>query len=211
MTDDQTLENAANEEPRSRPLLAQVLIYVGISLAVGCTGALIGITAEAGLRLIPSLVVGAIILAGIGMTVYGVKIGGFDAPSLSSKTGRAQLILLASAGLGALIGFYLIITGTRDRFFDGDFTISKFEAIFALALLFIVVLPMAIIRERNADDFEKAAAHKAAYWAFSVYLYGFMAWSIAEAGGLLPPLNHGYFFIFLLFFFSGIWAYKRSG
>lgn len=211
MSQDNTLETGAAEETRSRPLLAHLLIYLGLCLSLGCTAVAIGNTIAEGFELVPMLFIAAIVLAAIAMIVVGVRIGNFDTPSLSSKTGRAQLILIVSAGLGGVIGFYAILSGMMDRFFDGDFTISRFEAIAALVLMFVIMLPMAIIRERNADDFEKAAAKDASYWTFSVYLYGYVAWSIAQAGGLLPALNHGYFFLFLLFLFLGIWAYKRSG
>ena len=208
---DDTLDTQATNETRTRTLLAQVLIYLGLCLSVGSAAAAVGIAIEEGLQLIPSLVVGAIVVAGFAMMVVGVRIGGLDAPNFKSKTDRAQLILAVSGGLGALIGFYAVITGMGGRFYDGDFTISRLEAIIALVVIFVVILPMAVLRERNADDFEKAAAKDAAYWAFSAYLYGYMGWSIAYAGGLLPALNSGYMFLVLLFLFMGIWAFKRSG
>jgi len=208
--------NTLGDEEPSHPLLAQILVYVGLCLSVGCGAVLISNTIANDIGSASALVVGTIIMAGLVMMIAGIKIGNFDAPSFSSKTGRAQLILVLSAGLGALISAYLIFNGTMDRFFEGDFTITRVEAIVALLILFVVILPMAILRERNADDFEKAAAKDAAYWSFSAYLYGYIAWSIAEAGGLVPALNSGYMFFFLMFFFLmflflGIWAFKRSG
>jgi uncharacterized membrane protein len=211
VTNNDILETRPSEEARSHPLLGQILFYLGLCLSIGCTAVTIGISIEDGFELIPTLIVGAIVIAGIAMMFYAVRIGNFDAPSFGSKTGRAQLILLISAVLGGLVGFYLVVNGTMDRFFEGDFTISRIEAIVALIVLFVVILPLAVIRERNADELEQEAARVASYWSFSVYLYGYMAWSIAQAGGLVPALNHGYFFFFLLFLFLGIWAFKRSG
>ena len=204
-------ENGVENERPPRPFLGQILVYAGLSIAIGSSAAGIAFTFEDGFQLLPVGIISVIIVAGIAMMVFGAKVGNFDAPSLNSKTGRAQAILLASALLGALIGFYLVITGSMDRFLEGDFTISTNEAIVALVILFVVILPMAYLRERNADDFEKTAARDAAYWAFSAYLYGYIGWSIAAAGDLAPAVNGNYMFVALLVLFLGLWSFKRSG
>ena len=98
-----------------------------------------------------------------------------------------------------------------DRFMDGDFTISKGEAIAGLVLLLGIAVPMSLIRERTADDYERAAGREAAYWSLSFYFIAYLAWKTSELGSLLPPFNDFGLFMATVFLFLGIWIFKRAG
>lgn len=201
----------AGEETAGRPLLGQVLFYVGVSFGVGALGAGAKIFAEGGFNTFAAAVIGTVAALGAFAVFLAIRVGNFDAPNLSTKTGRSQAILLGCVMIGAVIGFYIVTSGAMDRFQEGDFSISQTEAAVGLVLLFIVALPLGFIRERAADDFERAASREAAYWTFTIYIYGYMAWAIGAAGGLFPPVHHGIIFLVVVFAFLGLWAVKRSG
>ena len=195
----------------SRPLLGQILFYVGFCLALGGIGAGLLVLSEKGFDPVPVAIIGVLVLIGAGITWFAIRIGDFDPPSLKSDTGKSQLILLVSCILGGVVGVYLTASGTMDRFLDGDFTISRAEAIVGLVVLFGMAVPMSIYREKTADDFEKASAREAAYWSLSFYFIAYMAWKTAELGTLVPPVQDFTLFMATAFLFLGVWVFKRAG
>ena len=198
-------------EATSRPLLGQILFYVGFCLALGGIGAGLLVFSEKGFDPVAAAVIGVLVLIGGAITWYAIRIGDFDPPSLKSDTGKSQLILLISCIIGGVLGVYLTATGTIDRFMEGDFTISRGEAIGGLVILFGIAVPMSIYRERTADDFEKASAREAAYWAISFYFIVYLGWKTAEIGSLLPPVQDFALFMATVFLFLGAWIFKRAG
>ncbi|EAQ30128.1 hypothetical protein NAP1_05110 [Erythrobacter sp. NAP1] len=195
----------------ARPFLGQVLFYLGVCIAVGGAGAGVVVFAERGIDLRGAAVIGTTVAVGLAALIWSLRIGNFDPPSLSSKTGRSQLVLLLCVILGAATSFYFVTNGVTDRFIEGDFSLTRFEA---GLLLFVTVglgLPLGILRERDIDDFERKSTRDAAYWAFNLYIYGYLAWAIAASGSLLPPINHFALFLVVMFTFLGMWAAKRAG
>jgi len=206
-----TKPDEMTQSAASRPLLGQILFYVGFCLALGVLGVgLLGFT-KGGLDLTAVGILGGLFLLGAALVWYAIRVGDFDPPGLATNTGKSQLIMLVSCILGGVIGVYLVATGTIDRFMGGDFTISTGEAIAGLVILLAMAVPMSLIRERTADDYERAAAREAAYWSLSFYFIAYLSWKISELGELLPPVHDFSLFLLVTFLFLGIWIFKRSG
>ncbi|AWW74711.1 hypothetical protein CD351_09780 [Erythrobacter sp. KY5] len=195
----------------ARPFLGQVLFYLGICLATGAAGAGYLNFMERGVDLRGAGIVATIMVLGVAAMLVSLRIGNFDKPSLSTKTGRSQLILLVCVLAGALTGFVLVTNGLLDRVMAGDFTLTRSEAWILLIVVLGIGVPLGALRERQIDDFERQSTRDAAYWAFSVYLYVYICWAIAAAGSLLPPVHDGALFLAVMFAFLVIWAAKRAG
>ena len=211
MTKDEMIETGVEDSPKSRPILGQVLFFLGISLAGGGLAAGIAITAKDGLNIPGAVVTGVLLLIGLAMIAGAVKVGDFEPPSTTSRTGRAQLILLVCVILGALLGMYITISGATDRMLAGNFSLSQTEAIVALVLLFAVLLPTGLYWQREIDEHERSAAKDAGYIALNVYIYGYLAMMIAASGGLIPWIHGSIVFFVVLFVFLFGWMVKRAG
>ena len=86
--------------PTTRPLLGQVLFYVGFCLALGAFGAGLLAWFERGFDIASLAAIGGLVLTGAAITVYAVHIGDFDPPGIATDTGRSQLILLVVTATG---------------------------------------------------------------------------------------------------------------
>lgn len=215
MTKDDILTTEADGDGettgQSHPFLGQVLFYLGICLPTGAISAIIADGLQGGFGW-PEIAIGLVFtLIGIALVWYAIRIGNFEPPSLSNKAGRNQLILLFSAGLGALASIYLILSGRMVQIVEGEFALSTIEAVVALVLLFGVLMPIAFVWHRQMDEHEAAAAQSGAYWALNVYLYLYIGWAIAAAADLTPPVHDFTLFTVVTFVFLGMWAGKRSG
>lgn len=198
-------------EARSHPLLGQVLFYIGISLGLGGVGGALSVGLKDGISLVLSLVAGTFMILGLIAAFVGIKIGNFDRPTLSTRTGRSQLILLICVFIGAAVGIYMSVTGGYDQIVAGTFAMSPFEAVAALVILFAILLPISIYWHRTIDDFELAAAKDSGYWAIYIYFFGYLGWEIAAAANLTPEVNGFALFLIVIFAFGAIWMAKRSG
>lgn len=197
--------------PRPRPILAQLLIYIGLCLVFGAMGAGGMLGAREGVSFKLVLIVGVLSAIGAIATFMGARIGNFEPLSLSTRAGRSQVILLASAMFGGLVSIYLMHTGAYDRMVDGEFTPSPMEAGVALAVLYLVLLPIGFFWQRNIDEHEDAAVKTAAYAAFGSYMYLYLGWAIAAAAGWVPEVHDFGLFIAVVFIFAGVWVVKRAG
>ncbi|KEO91386.1 hypothetical protein EH31_01610 [Erythrobacter longus] len=197
------------DRPAARPFLGQVLFYFGFSLFAGAIGAAFMFMNRGDLGGIEIGVTAALLAIGGGMTYAGIRFGDFDPPSLSSKTGRSQLLLLTYVVVGGAAGIYVNAFHT-DSILDGTFQPSRTEAIVALVIL-AAMIPSAFYQWRQFDDFQKAAMKDATFWTFNVYFYGYIAWVIGAFGGIFPQFDHQVMFLIVTFTFLFIWAFKRSG
>lgn len=197
--------------PRPRPILAQFLVYIGLCLVIGAIGAggMIGSREGVSLKLV--LIVGILSAIGAIAAFIGGRIGNFDPLSLSTRAGRSQLILLASALFGGVISIYLMHTGAYDRMLAGEFTPSPIEAGVSLSILFLVLLPIGFVWKRNIDEHEDAAVKTGAYVAFGSYMYLYLGWAIAAAAGWVPAVHDFALFLIVVFIFLGVWMVKRAG
>jgi hypothetical protein len=193
-----------------RQILAQALVYAGVSCVGGgiAAGTAIGIEEGVDLKLV--LVAGGVVLAGIAAFAGGLKIGDFDPPSLKTKAGRSQIILAGSLCLGVLLGMYLVITGGVDRIVSGTFTPSVGEAVVGI-LIMIALLLIGLVWQKTIDEHETAAAKSAAYWSLSAYLYLYPIWWLAATAGLIPAVHNGAMYLAVLAVFSVVWSVKRAG
>lgn len=196
-------------KPKARPFLGQVLFYFGFSLFAGAIGAAFMFMNRGDFGGIEIGVTAVLLAIGAAMTYAAVRIGDFDRPSLSSKTGRSQLVLLSYVILGGAAGIYVNAVHT-DSILDGTFQPSQTEAIVALVILGAMI-PTAIYQWMQFDDFQKAAMKDAAFWTFNVYVYGYIAWVVGAFGGVFPQFDHQVMFLIVTFTFLFIWAFKRSG
>lgn len=210
MTKDEMIETMDNDAATSRPVLGQLLFFLGLSLAGGGLAASIAITMENGFSTVGMIVTGVLILIGIAMVYAAIKIGNFEPPSLKSRAGRSQLILLVCAIFGSLLGIYITISGTTDRMLAGDYTLSQTESIVALVLLFAVLLPVGLYWQRDIDEHERTAAKDAGYVALNVYIYGYLGMIIAASGGLIEWVHSSIIFSIVLITFLGVWVVKRA-
>lgn len=193
-----------------RQILAQVLVYCGVSCVGGGLAAGMAIGLEKGISLTLVLVAGGFVLAGIAALAGGLKIGDFDPPSLKTKAGRSQLFMLGAIALGVVSSMYLIITGAMDRIYDGTFTPSPGEAI-AGAVLLAGMLLSGVYWQEQMDEHEFASVKTASYWALSTYLYGYPAWWLAAAAGLAPAVHDGALFLTVAMVTLVVWLVKRAG
>ncbi|BDI61089.1 hypothetical protein [Qipengyuania nanhaisediminis] len=198
-------------DPLARPLLGQVLFYVGFCLGLGAIGAGLAQFSSDGLSTGQWLALAGLALTGLALVVLAIRIGNFDPPGLATNTGRSQLLLLGSCLVGGMIGVYLITTGAIDRFTAGDLTLTRIEALAGLFILIAVAVPASLMREKTADDFERAAAREAAYWALWIYFTLYLGWAVAAMGSLVPPVHDFALFMIVVFVMLGIWMVKRSG
>lgn len=205
-----TMLDDTQSPARPRPFLGQVLFYFGASIAAGAIGAGFMLFNRGGLGGTAIGVTLALFVIGGLMLFAGMRVGDFDRPSLSSKTGRAQLLLLGYVILGAVGGIYVNAVHTDD-ILNGTFQLSAIEAIISLVILLGVFPASALYQWRQFDDFQKAAMKDASFWTFNIYIYGYMAWAIGEAGQIFPPVDHAIIFIAVTFTFLFVWAFKRSG
>ena len=211
MTDNNTLSDLDGDTRKSRPILGQILFFLGVSFMGGGIGAGFMIGLRDGVSAIMLTVSSVIVLSGLAMLYAAIKVGDFEKPSMKSKTGQSQLILLLCVILGAGVGMYVNISGATDRFMDGDFSLTRIEGIVALVLLFLVILPIGIMWQRRIDEHESAAAKNAGYIALNVYIYGYLGVMIAASAGLMPWIEGPVVFTVVLFTFLFFWIVKRSG
>lgn len=210
MSNEPTASAADDTPSKSRPFLAQVLLYLGIGGTPGALAALGAIGLEKGFDWIIIGLSAAFAIGGFFLVRYALRIGDFDPPGLGTKTGRNQLVLLGSAVIGVVIGIYFNLTGRVDQVVDGTFTLSPAEAIAGLLIL-IAFLPITFFWHRGADEHEAAATNGAAMVSINIYFYGYLGWMLAHYANLLPPMNDFALFCIVVFSFLGIWAFKRSG
>lgn len=206
-----TVESRIGDEPTGRPILGQILVYIGFSFIAGGLGAGALLGSEEGFSL--RLLIVVAIVSGIGaVALYaGVRVGNFDPPSLSNRAGRSQLVLIASCLLGALTSIYLMATDGYGRIIAGEFIPTAMEAGVALGFLFLVLLPIGLFWQRNIDEHEDEAVKSAAYYAFGCYVYIYLGWLIASSVQWVPPVHDFGLFMALIFIFLGIWVVKRAG
>lgn len=193
-----------------RQILAQALVYFGVSCVGGGLAAGVAIGLEKGVDLKLVLVAGGVALAGIAATAGGLKIGDFDPPSLKSKAGRSQIFMLAAIAIGVVMSMYLIISGAMDRIIDGTFTPSPVEAIVGVLLL-VGMLVTGLFWQREMDEHEMGSIKSGAYWALSAYFYGYPAWWLAAAAGLAPDVHDLTLFVTVAMIFLAVWFVKRAG
>ncbi|MCL9999932.1 MAG: hypothetical protein NBV68_11170 [Erythrobacter sp.] len=193
-----------------RQILAQMLVYIGVSCVGGGLAAGVAIGLEKGVDLTLVLVAGGFTLAGIAAAAGGIKIGDFDPPSLKSKAGRSQLFMLGSIGVGLVSAMYLIITGAIDRIIDGTFTPSPGEALVGVLML-ATGLVAGLFWQREMDEHELEAVKTGAYWGLSAYFYGYPAWWLTAAAGLVPGVDDGALFFAVVAVFLAVWFVKRAG
>mgnify|MGYP000389168425 CR=1 FL=1 len=105
---------------KSRPFLGQVLFYFGASLFAGAIGAALMIFNRGDMNGISIGIVAVLLVIGAGMMFAAVRMGDFDPPSLSSSTGRSQLMMLLYVLIGAAVGIYFNAVHTGD-ILDGTF------------------------------------------------------------------------------------------
>ncbi|WP_379921423.1 hypothetical protein [Erythrobacter sp. R86502] len=191
-------------------VLAQVLMYLGISLIGGGLAAGIALGMEKGITLLLIAVCGTVMALGAAAILGAIRIGSFDPPNLRSKTGRSQLILLTCGLIGALLGMYLVITDAIDRLIDGTFVLSEGEAIAGYVLLGLSFV-IGLLWQNQMDEHDFASVKTASYWALSVYLYGSIGWWLGAAAGFLPGVDGGIVFISVLAVFTAVWFVKRAG
>jgi hypothetical protein len=204
-----TKSDQTQEKPMSRPFLGQVLFYFGASLFAGAIGAALMIFNRGDMNGLAIGIVAVLLVIGAGMMFAAVRIGDFDPPSLSSSTGRSQLMMLLYVLIGAAVGIYVNAVHT-DNILDGTFQLSQIEAIVGLLILGALI-PAAFYQWKQFDDFQKAAMKDATFWTLNVYVYGYMAWVIGAFGGLFPPVDHYVVFLVVTFTYLFVWAFKRSG
>jgi hypothetical protein len=206
-----TQDEKTTADIRPRPILAQTLIYIGFCLFAGGLGAGAMSATREGVSLQLVGVVGIVSGLGAAATYAGVRLGNFDPPSLTNRAGRSQLVLLASGLIGGLISIYLMQTGAYDRMLAGEFTPTTAEAAFALALLFLVLLPIGFVWQHNIDEHEDSAVKTAAYFALGSYMYIYLGWSIAALAGWTPTVHVLGLFVTVMFIFVAVWVVKRAG
>lgn len=199
----------AQAPTRSRPFLGQVLFYFGVSVIAGAIGTTIMFFNQDRLGGVAIGVTVGLIVVGAAMVFAAIRVGDFDPPSLSSSTGRSQLLMLTYVLLGAFLGIYINAVHL-DNIRDGTFQLSQIEAIVGIAILGALI-PVAAYQWKQFDDFQKTAMKDAVFWTFNVYVYGYMAWAIGAFGGLLPPVDHYIVFLVVTFTYLFVWAFKRSG
>lgn len=195
---------------RARPFLGQILFYLGASLAAGAIGAGLMIFNRGDLGAAEIGLVVGLLAVGALMVFAAVRISDFDPPSFSSKTGRAQMLMLSYVVMGAATGIYVNAFHTDD-ILNGTFELSRVEAIISLIILIGVLPVLALYQWKQFDDFQKAAMKDASFWTFNLYIYGYMAWAVGAMGGVFPAVDHYIVFITITFVFLGVWAFKRSG
>lgn len=204
------IETADQAGGTGRQILAQVLVYVGLSFVGGGLSAGIAIGIEKGLSTVLIVIAGGFVLAGVAATIVALKIGNFDPPSLRTKTGRSQLLLLVCAVLGALLGMYVVITDAPDRMFDGTFALSSGEAI-AAGVLLAFAFAVGLYWQGQMDEHDSASVKTACYWALTAYFYGYLAWLLAAAVQLAPAVDDFALFLGVAGVFTAVWLVKRAG
>jgi len=204
------IEAGQEASATGRQILAQVLIYFGVSCVGGGLAAGVAIGIEKGISVKLALVAGAFMLAGIAALAGGLKIGDFDPPSLKTKTGRSQVFMLLAIAIGVVLSMYLIISGAMDRILEGTFTPSPGEALTGGVLL-AAMLVTGLYWQRQMDEHEFASVKSAGYWALSTYVYGYPAWWLAAAAGLAPAVNGAAMYAAVALMFCAVWLVKRAG
>lgn len=206
-----TIETLDEDQPTSRPILGQVLFYQAICLIVGGLTASFVLARENGLDTTIVLLGGGFFLVGSIMLAVALRVGNFEPLSLSTKAGRAQIVLLGSLLFGALLGIYFATDDRLIRWYDGSLVMSPLEGVIGLVLLFGLMLPINIYWGRTIDEHENAAAQSAGYFALYTYFFAYLGWAIGAFARFVPPVNDAALFCITIFVFGAVWVTKRAG
>ena len=199
------------EESIRRPVAAQICLMLGLCMVMGALAAGIGIGLRDGISATLLVVVGVFIAIGAILTGYALKVGDFDPPGLSTRTGRSQLTLVASLLIGLVIGAMYSFGDVGDRISDGTFALSDTEAIVLLVVLLGILLPIGLLRQRDADEHEMRASKDASYIALTFYMFAYLTWQIAAYADWIGPVQNLALFMLVIVVFMGAWLAKRAG
>lgn len=162
-----------------------------------------------------ALVVGsAIVLIAITFLWMKELTPGFkkDEP-VSPRTKKSQLVLLASAVLGACLSFAFYAFQSGDAAPVELFTNAPIAPSLAigLSLIYLVgVLYSSVVWQRNTDEHEKAAVMAGLYAGIGFYSVATPIWWLGQRASLLPEQDPMVMFVLVMAFLSAAWTYKRG-